>query len=124
MDLTRTSETVPTKQTTTGFRHGGTATLSTIPTGTHSTCPYARFRIAELALGVLDDPPSSKVLKHIDDCSDCGVEFAALVVVAGRLAELAPDQEPPIGFETWTASRISRLSSRIDEGSRAGRVRL
>jgi hypothetical protein len=91
MDLSRIPEAVPAKQT---------------------TCAYARCRIAELALGVLEEPFGSRVLEHIDNCAYCRVEFAALVVVVGRLAELAPCQEPGIGFETRTTSRITRLASR------------
>lgn len=53
----------------------------------------------ELALGHVDEPRRGDLLHHASDCAGCGRYLAELVVVTDRLLELAPEADPPPGFE-------------------------
>jgi Putative zinc-finger len=63
------------------------------------TCDHVRDQLAELALGIADGEERARVLEHVAVCLDCQRELERLSEVADRLLELAPDAEPPAGFE-------------------------
>jgi hypothetical protein len=54
---------------------------------------------AELALGLLDATVADELLSHVAGCDRCRVELDSLISTADRLTLLAPEAEPPAGFE-------------------------
>jgi hypothetical protein len=62
-------------------------------------CTETRELAAELALGIADGEDRARVLEHVEDCADCRREVERLSAVADDLLVLAPEHEPPPGFE-------------------------
>jgi hypothetical protein len=62
-------------------------------------CHEIRELAAELALGIADGEDRARVLEHLADCPDCRREVESFSAVADELLALAPEQEPPLGFE-------------------------
>jgi hypothetical protein len=62
-------------------------------------CHEIRELAAELALGIADGRDRARVLEHLADCADCRREVESFSAVADELLALAPEQEPPLGFE-------------------------
>lgn len=61
---------------------------------------------AELALGSANGAERSAALSHLDLCDSCRSEVAALAAAADQLWQLAPECEPPVGFEVRLAERL------------------
>ena len=53
----------------------------------------------ELALGILSGQERAAALAHLETCPACQAELAKLAAVADGLVSLAPEIEPPVGFE-------------------------
>jgi anti-sigma-K factor RskA len=66
---------------------------------TDMDCAAVEERAAELALGVLSGPERAAALDHLASCAKCRSMVAELAEVADALPELAPEVEPPAGFE-------------------------
>lgn len=64
-----------------------------------SACALTRERAEELALGILDGAERAEVLRHVNECASCQAFVHELAEVADALPHLAPDVEPPPGFE-------------------------
>jgi hypothetical protein len=62
-------------------------------------CYETRALAAELALGIADGEDRARVLDHLADCADCRREVESFSAVADELLVLAPEHEPPLGFE-------------------------
>lgn len=62
-------------------------------------CGEARELLSELALGIADGEERARVLAHVEDCADCRRELERQSVLADELLVLAPEEEPPPGFE-------------------------
>ena len=62
-------------------------------------CQETREVLSELALGVADGAERARALEHVADCTDCRRELERQSAIADGLLTLAPEQEPPIGFE-------------------------
>jgi hypothetical protein len=62
-------------------------------------CTETRELITELALGIADGEERARVLEHVEDCAECRRELERQSAIADGLLTLAPEQEPPIGFE-------------------------
>lgn len=62
-------------------------------------CEETRELVPELALGIADGEERARVLEHVAVCTDCRRELERLSTVVDELVELAPEQEPPVGFE-------------------------
>lgn len=62
-------------------------------------CDEARESLSELALGIADGEERARVLAHVEDCADCRRELERQSVLADELLVLAPEEEPPPGFE-------------------------
>ncbi|HWM14911.1 MAG TPA: hypothetical protein VNO56_10550 [Gaiellaceae bacterium] len=62
-------------------------------------CHEIRGLAAELALGIADGEDRGRVLEHLADCADCRREVESLSALADELLVLAPEHEPPLGFE-------------------------
>jgi hypothetical protein len=69
-------------------------------------CHEIRELAAELALGIADGKDRARVLEHVADCADCRREVESLSAVADELLVLAPEQEPPLGFELRVLSSL------------------
>lgn len=63
------------------------------------TCAQLRDVAPELALGVLGGAERGEALTHLAGCSRCQVHVAELTEAADVLPLLAPEHEPPPGFE-------------------------
>jgi anti-sigma factor RsiW len=65
-------------------------------------CADVRERAAELALGVIDGEERSEVLTHLASCASCQAFVEEHNEVADLLVHLAPEADPPPGFEQRT----------------------
>jgi hypothetical protein len=79
-------------------------------------CAEVRDAAPEFALGVLDGELRSEVLLHLDQCSSCQHHVAELSETADALVLLAPEAEPPPGFER-------RVRTQLDDSVRRRRWR-
>jgi hypothetical protein len=70
-------------------------------------CSRTREALPELAFGIADGEQRALALEHIADCSDCRRELAELASVADELTALAPEHEPPAGFENRVLGRLA-----------------
>ena len=73
------------------------------------TCDQFDLSADELALGQVDEPTRSRLLVHAANCPHCHSLLESLGTVADRLLLVAPQVEPPAGFE-------SRVLARLDAG--------
>ncbi|MGN6169387.1 MAG: anti-sigma factor family protein [Solirubrobacteraceae bacterium] len=74
----------------------------------------------ELALGIADGEQRALALEHIAGCSDCRRELKELSSLADDLIALAPQHDPPPGFEKRV---LDRLAIRNTRPRRARRLR-
>lgn len=81
-------------------------------TPTPFSCDDFDGEAADLALGHVGEPRRSDLMHHAGNCAACDRRFADLVTIADRMLELAPEAEPPAGFETRTVARMSASPSR------------
>jgi len=79
-------------------------------------CAELREVSVELALGDLSGSERADAVSHLSSCPMCGQLVGDLTRVAEDLLLLAPELEPPPGFE-------SRVLSRLEEQRRPRRVR-
>jgi Putative zinc-finger len=70
------------------------------------SCERARDLAPELALGLLDGEERARALRHVADCPDCRRAVEELTGVADELLMLAPEREPPAGFESRVLARL------------------
>lgn len=75
-------------------------------------CEEARELLAELALGVADGEDRARVLEHVAGCPDCRRELERQSVIADELLVLAPEEEPPLGFELGVLQTIQPRAPR------------
>ncbi len=71
------------------------------------TCARARDLIPELALGDLSGDERARVLDHLGTCGACGAEATALAEVVDDILRLAPQVDPPAGFESKVLTRMA-----------------
>ena len=65
-----------------------------------------RAQLAELALGLLRGRQYTCLLQHVAHCDGCAVHLQDLVAVAdGLLLLLAPEVDPPTGFDRRVCER-------------------
>jgi hypothetical protein len=62
-------------------------------------CEEIREITAELALGIAGGEERARALAHAAHCRDCRRELEQLTKVVDDLLLLAPEEEPPVGFE-------------------------
>src|SRR4051795_4351459 len=70
------------------------------------SCERTKEVAAELALGIADGADRAHALRHAADCPDCRRELAGLSELADELLLLAPEREPPPGFESRVLARV------------------
>jgi Putative zinc-finger len=69
-------------------------------------CAEVRELLGELAADVADGDERARALGHLSGCPDCRRELAATAEVVDELLLLAPEHEPPVGFETAVLARM------------------
>jgi anti-sigma factor RsiW len=74
-------------------------------------CELVQDELAEFALGTLYGRSRSEVLHHVGSCARCAAKLERFSVVADTLLQLAPEIEPPLGFELRLAERIQTSAS-------------
>jgi hypothetical protein len=70
-------------------------------------CVRIREILPELALGIGDGEQRALALEHVAGCSDCRRELDELSSLADELIALAPQREPPPGFENRVLGRLA-----------------
>jgi hypothetical protein len=69
-------------------------------------CEDIRALSAELALGIASGEERARVLDHTANCHDCSRALQQLTAVTDQLLVLAPEEEPPSGFEDRVLAQI------------------
>jgi hypothetical protein len=69
-------------------------------------CRLVADDLEELALGTLDGRARARALAHVESCPRCAAEVAQLNRVADAVLALAPEAEPPVGFEVRLSERL------------------
>jgi hypothetical protein len=69
-------------------------------------CESFQEDLAELALGILPGRARADILAHVEECQWCSADLMDLTEVSDSLLLLAPEMEPPLGFELRLADRI------------------
>jgi hypothetical protein len=79
-----------------------------------------RDDLVEFALGTLSGRSRALVLDHLETCAHCTAESESLADAADTLLWLAPEAEPPLGFETRVIERFRGAGTvhRIDRRRR------
>ena len=80
------------------------------------SCAEVQELAPELALGILSGGERAEVVLHVNGCTRCQAYVAELTGAADAIPQLAPEAEPPAGFE-------GRLLRRLGEGERRTRRR-
>jgi hypothetical protein len=68
--------------------------------------------LVEFALGTLAGRRRALVLDHLETCAKCNAESESLADAADTLLWLAPEAEPPLGFETRVVVRFRGSDAR------------
>jgi hypothetical protein len=74
-------------------------------TGAHGCRDYAAD-LSELALGVLTGRERVRALSHVESCPHCAEELEQLSRAADAVVQVAPEVEPPLGFEVRLFERM------------------
>lgn len=74
-------------------------------------CDETRELLPELALGIADGADRARVLEHLAECADCRRELERQSAIADELLVLAPEEEPPVGFELGVLGSIQPPAS-------------
>lgn len=72
-----------------------------------SDCRSVRALAPELALGIASGEDRASALRHLAGCAECRRDVESLALVADELLLLAPEVDPPVGFESRMAERLS-----------------
>jgi hypothetical protein len=75
-------------------------------------CPDVREVGPDFAVGILDGEARSDVMLHLDQCTACQRYVSELSETADAMVLLAPEAEPPPGFERRALDRIMESSRR------------
>jgi hypothetical protein len=75
-------------------------------------CSQVQDAAAEFALDVLDPEERSIVAAHLIRCSACRAEVDSMQAAAGRLLDLVPGTEPPLGFDRRVMKRVDSAGLR------------
>ena len=69
-------------------------------------CDALRDAIVEVALGIASGEERTRVLEHTSRCSNCRRLLRELSLLGDELLLLAPEHEPPAGFELRVLERL------------------
>ncbi|NUT32570.1 MAG: hypothetical protein HOV79_05785, partial [Hamadaea sp.] len=70
-------------------------------------CDEVRPLLAELAAGAVTGQERALALRHVGGCDACRAELAGLTRAVDELLLLAPQVEPPAGFESALLARLA-----------------
>jgi hypothetical protein len=71
-----------------------------------SSCDEHASNLAELALGILTGRERAAALAHVDVCPRCAEELEQLAHAADAVVRVAPELDPPVGFEVRLFNRM------------------
>ena len=71
------------------------------------SCEQTRRLAPELALGIADGADRAQALRHLAECAECRRLVEELSAVGDDLLLLAPEHEPPAGFESRVLARLA-----------------
>ena len=71
-----------------------------------ANCDAISEILFEVALGAVSGRDRSRVLNHLETCPKCRAELDSLAAVTDALLLLAPEVEPPLGFESRLVARF------------------
>jgi hypothetical protein len=86
------------------------------------SCEHARQMAAELALGIADGAERAQALRHLSECAECRRVVQELSAVTDDLLMLAPEREPPAGFESRVLQRLETPPAATPSRRRLRRV--
>jgi hypothetical protein len=86
------------------------------------SCERTRELAPELAIGILDGEQRARALRHLGGCPECRRAVEDLTAVADELLMLAPEREPPAGFESRVLARLRPPPAAARPRRRVGRV--
>lgn len=69
-------------------------------------CEEHSRELAELALGVLTGRDRARTLSHVETCPGCADELEHLSRAADTVVQVAPEVEPPLGFDVRLLERM------------------
>lgn len=73
-------------------------------------CGDVADALAEVATGAASGPDRARVLAHLAECPACRHELEELTRVADDVLLVAPEHDPPAGFEGGVLARIAALT--------------
>jgi Putative zinc-finger len=76
------------------------------------SCAEVRELAPELALGILGGAERAEVVLHVNGCARCQAYVAELTEAADAIPQLAPEAEPPPGFEVRVLHRLGERERR------------
>jgi hypothetical protein len=76
------------------------------------SCAEVRELAPELALGILSGAERAEVVLHVNGCARCQAHVAELTEAADFIPQLAPEAEPPAGFEDRVLRRLGERERR------------
>jgi anti-sigma-K factor RskA len=83
-------------------------------------CETHQGELVELALGILTGRERAAALDHLDTCSRCAAEVEELSRTADQLLHVAPETEPPVGFEVRLFDRLGVKPAQPKKARRTG----
>jgi hypothetical protein len=86
-------------------------------------CQQFEEQAVELALGGVDEPRRAELARHAATCPSCHVRLEELSWLGERLLLLAPEIEPPPGFESRVLERLAAPGASGAGAERAGWAR-
>jgi hypothetical protein len=86
-----------------------------------ASCEEFDDGVDQLAVGALVEPERSALLAHAASCPACEARLNGLAGVADRLLLLAPEVEPPVGFEAGVLARLADGTPASDPATAPGR---
>ena len=75
-------------------------------------CREVRHLIPELAMGVASGEVRARCLAHLAGCADCRRELEDVADTVDALLLLAPEHEPPTGFDARVLAALDQRPSR------------
>jgi len=75
-----------------------------------ATCAQLEELAPELALGLLSGAERADALRHLAACPGCRAKVEDLARLADRFLLVAPEAEPPVGFEARVLDRLERAA--------------
>ncbi|NEE04468.1 anti-sigma factor family protein [Phytoactinopolyspora halotolerans] len=79
------------------------------------SCATVADTLAEVATGAASGPDRARVLSHLAGCEKCRRELDELTRVADEVLLVAPEHEPPAGFESAVLARIAEQADRPED---------